>query len=345
MAQKFWAIGTVIMLTAPFMALTAPVTGISVLWNDESITIDGIRSEPIWQRATASILKLCGTGANPVQQTLAWFAWDSSYLYLFATANDTDVWSTITKADSSVWAEEAIEFFFDPDGDGLDYFEIDANPKGTITDLIMTKPWGQLGASANYDWQALGMVHATAVFGTINNNADRDTGYTFEARYSWGDFTGRSIIPLPPKPGDTLRANVYRIDGRSSTKEMSCLSPTETTAGAFFHTPSRFAKLYFESASTQAYSANRFQSTNPVTISMHGSRLSIHGIPSHLGIIRLSIINLFGQSIAQSQLESDNAVIDLADVLRTTAGTGMSIIQIFSDDRMIANAPFIIPHQ
>ncbi len=45
------------------------------------------------------------------------------------------MWATIQRRDGYLWEEEVVEAFMNPDGDGRNYKEFEANPLGTIMDL------------------------------------------------------------------------------------------------------------------------------------------------------------------------------------------------------------------
>jgi len=207
------------------------------------VIIDGRADDHAWLEADTVTLCACGDGNAPALSTVARLAWDSTCLYVLVRTVDPDVWGTMNRRDQMLFEEEAVEFYIDPDGDGRDYFEFQFNSLGAIADICMRLPWDQAGGGGDLAWNASGVRVAVLVHGTNNNAASVDTGLTVEAAFAWSDFAPKSSLALPPSAGDTLRVNIYRVEGRNAPKEMTCWSPVETTTGAFFHTPAKFGLL------------------------------------------------------------------------------------------------------
>lgn len=65
--------------------------------------------------------------------------WDDNYLYIGAVLEEPNVWADITKHDAIVYNNPDFEVFIDPDGDGQNYFEIEANAIGVNFRFIPTE--------------------------------------------------------------------------------------------------------------------------------------------------------------------------------------------------------------
>ena len=85
---------------------------------------------------------------------------------------DPDVWSTFTERDGQIYQHEVVEIFIDPDGDGLNYAEIEVNPLNTIFDLLLSRPWADRGRGYA-EWNPE-FASAVRVDGTVNDPSDED---------------------------------------------------------------------------------------------------------------------------------------------------------------------------
>ncbi len=214
------------------------------------IRIDGRLDEPSWKLAPRST-----PFVDIVTGTPAWFdtrvalLWDETHLYFGFTAEETDVWATLTARDSRIYENNDLEVFIS----GKDaYYEFEINAFNTIYEvfwiwkdalvpgsLYFGRPefdparqrtmtlsgvgghvhergerWGFL------DWDYPGLVHAVHVDGGLNSRTHTDTGWTVELAFPWRGLElladGRS---LPPQDGDVWRIDCSRFqqvgrDGR-----------------------------------------------------------------------------------------------------------------------------------
>jgi hypothetical protein len=206
----------------------------------ETIRIDGILNEKIWGLAdTLKFVENTGGGQllPPRQSAMAFATWDSTNLYIAYVTQDIDIKGTFTAHDAPLYSEEAVELFFDADGDGTTYIELEWNCKNTSWDGLVP------GGTA---WTAAGMVNAVRIRGTANDSRDVDTGMTVEVKVPWKalDTTMSKHVFLPPKNNDQMRINFYRIDQRTgvSSQDLSAWSPT---GNGTFHTPSKFGYILF----------------------------------------------------------------------------------------------------
>jgi hypothetical protein len=205
-------------------------------------TIDGNLNEPAWSSAGTidSFIHRTG-GTGKVYKTTVQALWTG-----------TDLWFGVTAKDSSITVKQAA---CEPCGpttwrEGDDIFEIHfspdtAAPYGILaweTDLIQcenqyarraTPDSGQSvtqnGTNTNC-WNAA-VTFASQTRGTVNNSADRDTGWTMEIRIPFSSFqtwpAGGLTMPAgwnpasPPQAGavwlmDFTRSDIHTVDGRTS---------------------------------------------------------------------------------------------------------------------------------
>ncbi len=215
--------------------------------------IDGDGGDSAWTRAPGlnlvDVEDLTGQRQHS-RPTVARMLWDEDNLYFLFEMIDADVWSTFDNRDDQIWQQEVVEIFIDPDGDGLDYAEIEVNPLNTIFDLLLSRPWADSGrgfAEWNPDF-----VSAVSVDGTLNDPDDVDQGWTVEVALPWAALATdiRDVMngqSLPPNVGDRWRLNLYRWErprvGTDVTgEEPSAWSPVGDND---FHRPDRFGWLTF----------------------------------------------------------------------------------------------------
>lgn len=221
--------------------------------------IDGRGDDAAWQQAPAMHLvdvRFLSGDQYHSRPTEARMLWDADNLYVLLAATDPDVWSTLDQRDDPLWDQEVVEIFFDPDGDGLNYVEIEVNPINTIVDLVVSKPF-RLGGTGHFEWSPT-YTTATDVAGTANDASDQDESWSMELALPWSALrTDILDVPgdrsLPPAAGDQWRFNFYRYErlrsgGRpTGTIEYSAWSPVGRVD---FHVPERFGVVTFEDAGT-----------------------------------------------------------------------------------------------
>ncbi len=208
----------------------------------EPITIDGDLTKPVWQAAPVS-----DRFADMVHGKPAWFdtrvrlLWDDDYLYFGFTAEETDVWGTLTERDSKIYEENDLEIFIA----GKDaYYEFEISACNVIYEVFwiwkdVHQPGGPFWGRPEFnpaiqrtmsldgvgghvhprgerwgflDWDCPGLQHAVKVDGTLNQRDDTDKGWSAEIAIPWSSLTlladGRS---LPPSTGDIWRIDCSRF--------------------------------------------------------------------------------------------------------------------------------------
>lgn len=163
-------------LTDPYGYVAQRTTG--------NIKIDGVLDEADWQKArpTEEFADISGEGfPTPRFKTTAKMMWDDEYLYVGAEMEEPNVWGDIVTHDEVIYYNPDFEVFIDPDDDGQNYFEIEANPLATVFDLTIQKPYRALTrAFVTFSWDTPGLKLDTHVYGTLNDARDKDKGWTIE---------------------------------------------------------------------------------------------------------------------------------------------------------------------
>ncbi|AKT36200.1 carbohydrate-binding family 9-like protein [Chondromyces crocatus] len=214
----------------------------------DTITIDGRLDEPAWRdaRKTTPFVDPHAGRPNPriPAQGHARLRWDDTHLYVAFEVQDAHVTGGFPAdaKDPHLWERDTVEIMIDPDGDGdnKDYYEIQISPQNLVFDSQFDDynaprggPDGPFGHEA---WSA-NLESAVVVHGTLDDDTDRDEGYTVEARIPWASF--QKAQRSPPAPGDTWRMNFYAMQRNGGT----AWSPLYGEGN--FHRAKRFGRVKF----------------------------------------------------------------------------------------------------
>jgi hypothetical protein len=178
------------------------------------IKIDGRLDDPAWAAApwTEPHRDIEGDlKPDPPLRTREKMLWDDEYLYIAAELEEPHVWATLTVHDSVIFQDNDFEVFIDPNGDGQEYYEFEANAFGTYWDLLLTKAYKDGGCAVN-GWEIPGIKVATHVDGTINDPSDTDRGWSLEIALPWKALGECAHRPSPPLHGDQWRINFSRVE-------------------------------------------------------------------------------------------------------------------------------------
>ncbi len=117
-----------------------PVEDIQALRTDGPIVIDGYLDEGDWQKyeKVSGFIKRASGGEPAAAQTSVRLLYDEKYLYIGAEMEESEIEGIITGAterDSGrIWDDDTIEFFIDPDAEGLRYIHFAVNSAGVFRD-------------------------------------------------------------------------------------------------------------------------------------------------------------------------------------------------------------------
>ena len=235
----------------PFLAQTWPfpwpedrIARYTARRTSSPLVIDGRLDEAAWQAAERSPRFADLIGGRPgIHDTRAAVLWDDTYLYVGYWVEEPFVEATLTERDAPIYKNNDVELFIA----GRDaYYEFEINAFGTIYEVFFI--WEREFESSGYarrpefdrsrtgvrpfngvrfkkhprgprigywNWDMPGLETAIHVDGTINDNKDRDRGWTAELRIPW-----RSLEPLampdgralPPRDGDEWRMDFSRFN-------------------------------------------------------------------------------------------------------------------------------------
>ncbi len=196
--------------------LTIPLQ-YTVFKTSEKMEIDGKDDEPAWAKASwTPVFSDISTGQAPDEKHEAKckMLWDDDFLYVYADITEPDIWASITKTDSPVFQDNALEMFISPAGGTYDYVEFQINAFGTTWDLFLPKPYRNGGAGLT-SWDIKGLQKAVHLNGTINNPADNDKGWSIELAVPF-----RSVMmngSKNPSNGTIWRMNFSRVQWQLDT--------------------------------------------------------------------------------------------------------------------------------
>ena len=204
----------------------------------DTLTIDGKLDEMIWKNAARSnrFTDLV-SGAATHLDTRAAVLWDDQNLYVGYWIEEPDVTATLTQRDAPIYKDNDVELFI-AGQDG--YYEFEINSFGTIYEVLFfwldayekkeyhqmpefkrDTPGAKIFNGVGYHhprgkrmgfwkWDMPGLRSAVHVEGSINNDQDKDKGWTVEIAIPWTSLkilAERDQRALPP-----LEADVWRMD-------------------------------------------------------------------------------------------------------------------------------------
>jgi hypothetical protein len=250
------------------------------------IEVDGYLNESIWTNAPWSprfhdIL----TGAPTIHDTRACVLWDEENLYVAFRVEEPFVHAKFTNRNDYIYQDNDVELFIA----GRDaYYEFEINAFNTTYEVFFIweesyeaggfakapefersklRPFNGVDFKihprgkrlGNFQWFFPGMKTAVAIDGTINDDKDRDRGWTVELAFPWRGMEWLAKADnraLPPRDQDVWRMDFSRFN---TYKEAA---PAKDSGGWVWskhgiwdsHIPECFPFIHF---STNSVSATR----------------------------------------------------------------------------------------
>ena len=206
--------------------------------------IDGKLDEEIWNAVIKSTrFRDLVSGAETLYDTRVAVVWDEEYLYVGYWIEEPKLQASLTERDSKIYNDNDVELFIA----GKDaYYEFEINSFGTIYEVFFI--WEESYESSGYDkipefspnlqrkkrfrgvgykthprgprigywtWDFPGLISAVHCEGTLNNDEDRDKGWTVELALPWSGMKALALgdnRSLPPKDQDTWRMDFSRFN-------------------------------------------------------------------------------------------------------------------------------------
>lgn len=253
---------------------------------DAPLRIDGRLDEPSWQAAPRSprFVDLI-SGQPTIHDTHATVLWDDDYLYVGFWVEEPLVTATLTERDAPIYTNNDVEVFIA----GKDaYYEFEINALGTIYEVLFiweeayersgysavpefrrtnpgVRPFHGVGFSNHprgprigfWNWDFPGLKSAVSVDGTLNQNEDRDRGWTVELAFPWNGMKWLAHADhrsLPPQDEDIWRMDFSRFNQYKEAPPANDSGGWAWSAHGVWdsHVPECFPYIHFSTQSVMA---------------------------------------------------------------------------------------------
>lgn len=280
LASLSWAADTQPPAAVPATKFPCPESEIAqyVAYRSASpIHIDGQLNEAAWKQAPRSprFIDII-SGSRAVHDTRAMVLWDETNLYVAYQVEEPLVHAKFRNHNDPIYYDNDVEFFIA----GRDaYYEFEINAFNTCYEVFFI--WGDAyerggfaqasdfprerltpfngvgftthprgGRLGNFHWAFPGKQTAVAIDGTVNQDGDRDRGWTVELAFPWRGLEWLAKAEqraLPPRDGDEWRMDFSRFNTYKAA------SPDKDSGGWVWsrhgiwdsHIPECFARVRF----------------------------------------------------------------------------------------------------
>ena len=241
--------------------------------------IDGRLDEHIWQDAPRSPhFRDLISGEETIHETRAAVLWDDEYLYIAYWIEEPNLQATLTERDALIYKNNDVELFIA----GQDaYYEFEINSFGTIYEVFFIweesyknggydtivafnpnqpgrKPFYGVGYKPHprgsrigyWNWDFEGLQSAVFLDGTINDDRDRDRGWTVELALPWSGMSALAMgdnRSLPPQDQDIWRMDFSRFNQYKEAKPANDSGGWAWSPHSVFdsHVPECFTYIHF----------------------------------------------------------------------------------------------------
>ena len=246
------------------------------------IVVDGNLDKEAWRDAPRSRRFVDLVSGEPgFLGTRMAALWDERALYIGFWIEEPQVRASLTERDSYIWFDNDVEVFIA--GDDC-YYEFEVNALNTVYEVFFVyqdalrrgsrfdRPEFDLYSRdvdvlsgfqdptrngkhhrgkrwAFMDWDFPGLETAVKIDGRLNDPESVDKGWTVELAFPWEGMKGLfADRELPPREGDTLRANFFRFESLRYNGKTAAESPgwALNEHGVYdSHIPECFSFLHF----------------------------------------------------------------------------------------------------
>ena len=215
---------------------------VQVPYTDHAPVIDGeFEDEAVWSDAAKlGYFKHTMLGKRAGSATDVRLLWDDEHLFVAMRAEDSYLVSRYRNHDDELWHEDVFEIFLDPKADLKNYYELQVNPAGVVFDSFLP----EYRKNQN-DWTRNAVV-ATQMQGDLGDDEEDDKAWIAELAIPFSAMQAEEMVP--PKAGDTWRANFFRIDKMKNKKDFGAWSPP---LRGDFHALDRFGMMTFVQPDTE----------------------------------------------------------------------------------------------
>lgn len=241
-SKKLMSMRTPLLLTITAICAFLPVVSVGAVPIYEvtrataTPVIDGKLNDAAWAKAAPIELVRNADAAKLPYATQAKVLYDDKFLYFSFRSEDSNIWATLKTRDAKLWEEEVVEVFLQPDTAKKNYIELEVNPLSAMLDIYLLDVRRAL---LHESWNSARLQWAVNVDGTVDGKPG-DKVWTCEIAFPLEDAV--TAPNFPPKPGDTWRMNLNRVEVKP-TPELLSWSPTGKDD---FHMPEMWGKLVFK---------------------------------------------------------------------------------------------------
>ena len=208
--------------------------------------IDGALNDDAWNKTpfTTDFIQH-DTGAIPSTRTRAKLLYDDACLYLGLETEDVDIFTHFTRnGDPLFLRDDLTEIFIDPGSDGKNYIEIGVSASGHYYGMSIQEARNGRVMPKSI---ALKLATATAIKGSLNNAADKDSSWSVETCIPMSVIAENSKTSAAPNENANWSIGLYRIDYDHKTQKSKALGfYSWQYIGQFgFHRPERFGHVTF----------------------------------------------------------------------------------------------------
>lgn len=261
----------------------------------QPVKIDGKLDEEFWRHAPGSPrFKDIITGGTTRHDTRVMVVWDEDNFYVGYRVEEPFVRASLTKHNAPIWQENDVEFFVA----GRDaYFEFEINALNTTYEMFFIweeayerggfatapefarsklVPFNGVGFATHPrgkrlrhpDWPFPGLRTAVFVDGTLNDDSDRDRGWTVELAFPWSGMKWLAKADnraLPPRNGDEWRMDYSRFNKYKEAPPAKDSGGWVLTRHGVWdsHIPECFAKIRFSTNDVSSATTNTFLNKQP----------------------------------------------------------------------------------
>ena len=213
-------------------------------YTSESIKVDGLLDEAAWELAKTLSFVIPATLKETVSKAEGKLIWDDNYLYVGIKAYDKDVWSYLTKHDSTTCFEDVLEVFVKPSLTEDPYYNFEINAINTVYDGFNLKRYaGGEDHHRWHRWNCPNFKSAVHVKGTLNNHEDEDEYWQLEIAIPFASLP--SLKGKVPAAGDKWTFHLSRYDYSIYLDDGVELSSTALLSKVDFHKAKDWSTLEF----------------------------------------------------------------------------------------------------
>lgn len=207
-----------------------------------AVVVDGLLNDAYWKLTNSyslmTIQDAAGSQSEPAENSTAWVTWRDGHLTIAARLEDSDILAEGQTDDEPHYKlGDTLEVFLKPAYSDW-YWEIWLTPHGKKTSLFWIEK-GKQGPDHGKPYQ-LDITYESVIDGTLNDSADRDTGWTCEVRIPFEDLSqGGDLFARGPWTILVARQNYTgRVD-----KDHRELSAVPRLSRGSFHLVDEYAQL------------------------------------------------------------------------------------------------------